>query len=660
MKRSPVTNKPYLNEAVIGNSSMLIALGSTGEIYRMWWPNIDMPQHVESWKSGIRLTNGSETSWIEEREDWTHHQSYVAKTNILQTTATYRNQEELPLTVVNTDWVLPNKDVLLRHYQFTNSSTSKLEIEFFVCASLTVAEGRHYHTVSFEPDIDGLVYFRQNYAFTLSSANVCKGYTTGNVFAQVATGHLNGNSIAMESEGALSYRIQIPAKSTVDFPIYLASGHTIQEAKQNLVETKELSVTSLFEETKEYWTAYLEKTISLQHLDQQAIQIYERSLLVFALMSDRKTGTVIAAPEFDEAFVECGGYAYCWGRDAAFIATAFDQAGLTHLSRSFYQWALTAQDADGSWQQRHYHDGTLAPSWGLQIDEGASLIWGMYQHYLNTSDPAFLHEIWEAVKKGTEFLVEFLDPQTGLPLPSNDLWEERFAEHTYSAAAVYGGISAAAEIAKVMGIEEYATKWSAVAIVLKKAIEDKVFDPKTNRFYRGLKLSVNQQVYEDALQAGRKGYIDQDQKGYQRYVLEIDPILDISLVGLSIPFGILSADDERMVATANAIEETCTSPVVGGIRRYENDDYIGGNPWILTTLWLAQLRIKQGRMEDATRLFQWAIDHASPLGLLPEQVDQQTGEPAWVLPLTWSHAMFVLTAHLFETEYRSNRKTLGE
>ena len=30
------------------------------------------------------------------------------------------------------------------------------------------------------------------------------------------------------------------------------------------------------------------------------------------------------------------------------------------------------------------------------------------------------------------------------------------------------------------------------------------------------------------------------------------------------------------------------------------------------------------------------------LDLLPEQVSRDDGRPAWVIPLTWSHAMFVL------------------
>ena len=34
---------------------------------------------------------------------------------------------------------------------------------------------------------------------------------------------------------------------------------------------------------------------------------------------------------------------------------------------------------------------------------------------------------------------------------------------------------------------------------------------------------------------------------------------------------------------------------------------------------------------------------ATPLGLLPEQVTDD-GEPAWVVPLAWSHAMLLLAA----------------
>jgi len=110
-----------------------------------------------------------------------------------------------------------------------------------------------------------------------------------------------------------------------------------------------------------------------------------------------------------------------------------------------------------------------------------------------------------------------------------------------------------------------------------------------------------------------------------------------------VPFDLFPADDERVAKTAAAVERYLGTSPAGGIKRYEDDPYIGGNPWIITTLWLARYLVKAGRMEEALRWFRWAVDHRTELDLLPEQVDRNTGKPAWVVPLTWSHAMFVLT-----------------
>jgi glucoamylase len=77
--------------------------------------------------------------------------------------------------------------------------------------------------------------------------------------------------------------------------------------------------------------------------------------------------------------------------------------------------------------------------------------------------------------------------------------------------------------------------------------------------------------------------------------------------------------------------------------RYSGDHYRGGNPWIICTLWLAQYYIQLGDRKRAVQLLDWAVDHRTRLDLLPEQIDRDTGEPAWVVPLAWSHAMYILT-----------------
>nr|WP_255654889.1 glycoside hydrolase family 15 protein [Cohnella sp. REN36] len=319
------------------------------------------------------------------------------------------------------------------------------------------------------------------------------------------------------------------------------------------------------------------------------------------------------------------------------------------MSTRFYEWTLTAQDADGSWQQRHYHDGSLAPSWGLQIDEGASILWGMHQHYLALADEAkapFLGSVWEAVRKGTDYLLGFLDPENGLPRASRDLWEEREGQHTYSSAAAYAGLNAAASLAELVGDPTLAGRAREAAERIAESIRTLCWNEEGGVFYRGVNLTVTPEGYARAEAEGLVVSRLFGNKGYVRHRLARDPIVDVSLLGCAVPFGVVPPDHDQAVRTAEAVERTLTVPGVGGIKRYENDAYIGGNPWILTTLWLAQYRAANRQQEEARRLLDWAVAHRAPSGLLPEQVDRETGAPAWVVPLTWSHAMFILTVHM--------------
>ena len=81
--------------------------------------------------------------------------------------------------------------------------------------------------------------------------------------------------------------------------------------------------------------------------------------------------------------------------------------------------------------------------------------------------------------------------------------------------------------------------------------------------------------------------------------------------------------------------------------RYGHDSYRGGNPWILCTLWLAWQELMQGNQLAAHNLYQWVLNHRTALDLLAEQIDRVTGKPNWVVPLAWSHAMFILVSKLF-------------
>ena len=372
------------------------------------------------------------------------------------------------------------------------------------------------------------------------------------------------------------------------------------------------------------------------------VALYRRSLLVFKLMADEQTGAVIAAPEFDPAFTACGGYAYCWGRDAGYITVAMDLAGYHDLAAAFYRWAQSAQEPEGWWMHRHYASGHWGPSWGLlQVDETGSILYGMAVHARLHGGEAFAASVWENVRRAADWLVGHVG-SSGLTCRAYDLWEERVAELTYSTAAVAAGLKAAAELALMVGEAEAAACYAAAAESLRAALlREGVRD---GRFLRGRYLEVSEGEYLAALAAGRLVRQRLGPKALPVYELAEDPILDTSLLGISTPFGVVGASEPVMAATAQAVLESLWAAPAGGLKRYEGDRYRDGNPWILTTLWYGLYAADSGDFETARQMLDWAVLRQNGAGLLPEQIDPVTGAPAWVVPLTWSHAMFVLLA----------------
>lgn len=629
----------YFNDAIIGNSGMLVCLTRNGELTRLFWPNIDYPQHFEKMATGIFYTGQkNSTSWFYE-DNWHHTQYYVEDTNILKTICEDGGRG---LRVEQTDFVLKDRDVMVRRYVIENIGPNEVDLGF-VQYSSTVSTTPELRSTLFDFNVDALIHYRHNYYISISSDSEVVQFQLGNnAFDCARYTELYGyDSIGMMKDGAMSFNIgKIEPGGKKTFNLFICASHTLKGVKELVRWCRKMNVDEEYEKTRKYWLDFLKNARLIVTGDKNIDNLYKRSILVFKLMSDERTGGLLASAEIDEGFTRCGRYAYCWGRDAAFITGALDTAGLTEAVDKFYQWAVMTQDDDGSWQQRYHMDGNLAPSWGLQIDETGTLIWGMLKHYEVTKNIDFLKSMWESIKKGVEFLTRFIDSDTGLPAPSYDLWEERVGEHTYSSAAVYAGIKAGAEAARILGAsEELIEKWEKVASDMKASIEKNFWRDEAGRFIRSVRTKLNPWGSEHSPYTT---VIKVNEKGYFRDVTLEDWTIDVSLLGVSIPFGVFDVHDERVKKTVEAIERALTSHPVGGIKRYENDNYIGGNPWVLATLWVALYYIEIKEYEKAKDYLRWATKSCTALGLLPEQVSKDNGEPCWVIPLTWSHAMYVL------------------
>lgn len=640
--------KSYINDGIIGNSRILGCLTKEGELHRLFWPNIDHMQHIEKLECGIVLGGISEETHFLMEEQFEKKQMYVQGTNIIKTTFT---NEGLGLKIEQVDFCLLDKDVLIRQYHIENLGDEEKDVRWMLY-SASVSSPAHMTGTLFNFEHEALIHYQRNQYMSISSnLSVESFHLGGEVRAAAKSGKLNSSECTlMVSEGALSWDLgKLEPKGTKSLTLQICFEYTYKALKSALSEVRNLEGYSLYQLTEKYWLKFLEENCTKKSKNKLYDRLYERTLLVFKLMYDEKSGGLMAAPEMDEHLVECGRYAYCWGRDAAFIADALDKCGLNKEVEHFFYYATSIQEENGSWLQRYCMDGNLAPSWGLQIDETGALIYGMWKHYEQTKNEQFLNNVWDSVELGADFLLSFIDPETGLTKPSHDLWEERWGEHTYSAASVHAGLISAIKIAKCLHTfdSEKMNRWETAAKHLKASIERELWDEEQECFLRGIRT----RLYPDAKMKDVETIIvPANNKGAMKEVVCKDTVVDVSLIGLVVPFGVLDVQDERMIKTVQKIEKVLTSNKVGGIRRYEDDEYIGGNPWVLASLWVALYHVEKKNFDKAVEYFDWAVKSRTELDLLPEQICKETGKPIWIVPLTWSHAMFALVYHELQKE----------
>ena len=539
--------------AILGNGSLLATLSARADVERLFWPSVDRGSHLGELRFGVDL-------------DGVVEQSYLVDANVLLTRSA---------DVELTDLVPELEPVLLRRIR-GRARNGRLVVD---CRpELDGARG------GLAASVDGnrVVFYRRDVAFAVGAVGA-DAFATG----------------LGETEGGIS----VPFDG--DVVVALAFGKSSREAVARLDAALQQDFDELVSSRVRHDAGRLARAESSANGDVGSL--YRRSLLALELLADRNTGAVIAAPELDPEFEHSGGYGFVWGRDLAFIVLAFLAAGRDDLARRALRWLPTAQEPEGLWLQRHWTNGSLAPSWCRhQLDETGAILFAYEAAWQRLADERLDVELWPSARRAADFLLGTIE-EDGLPVATADLWEEREGRHAFTAAAIYGGLRAAGSFA-LRHEPALADGYDAAAAIVRDAIERELWSDFHGRYLRSLG----------------------------------DPTLDVSLLGLAWPFAAVDPGGERMRATVAALQSELGCPA-GSLRRYAGDTYAGGNRWVLAALWLGLWHRQIGDSAGLDRSLEYALSAQTQLGLLPEQVTDE-GEPAWVVPLAWSHAMLLLAA----------------
>lgn len=618
----------YYNDAIIGNQNILASFTKQGEILRLLYPTRDYKQMIDFFRVGLKI-NDSRLVYLHDDINNIYMQQYEEDTNILNTEIlnTYFN-----LKVLQTDYASIKENVLVKKYKFTNENTIDLNLNFLVHSSLTsTPENR----VSGMCRNDALIQYNHEHMLCTFSKEKLLSSQINNSKANIEDGKIwDKDYVGMSENSSISYDLgTLKPNETREFELYIF----IEDSKiglNNLEKTidriRKIDFRTEYEAVKKYWKKYvkdhngLELDLAETPKNRKIKQIYTRTILLYSLLVNHETGGISAAVEVDENLKQCGGYQYCWPRDAVFITTAMDILKMKKEVEKFYKsFCKNTQSRNGMWEQRFFTDGRLAPCWGYQIDETASVIIGVYNHYKVIEDKKFLKDNLKMCEKAITFLKKYVEDvfqETNKCGISYDLWEEYEGVNLYAISSIFASFNAMIKI-----YEELKEEFTKNRVKQENVNKEK-------ETLRNLSVKLREYIL--------KNFYDESKKSLVRN-LE-DKTLDISILGTVIPFELFSPKDKKILNTVERINMTLRT-YTGGYKRFETDTYREGKPWIIATLWIAEYYLEIGEKQKAKECFDFVVKTSTEHGFLAEQINNSTMQPDWVIGLGWSHAMFIET-----------------
>lgn len=641
----------------LGNGNVLVGFDYRGQVRDLYYPFVGQTNHI-SGASGnfvhrIGIHTGDAMVWLDD-PTWTVTVG-APGTSVI---GAFLMENATHSVVIQTKDIVHNEqNVLVRNFTITNTAPTARTLKFYVSQQFRIAESRRGDTALYDPRVGAIIHYKDNDTFLVNAT--CDGvqfseYNIGlfgiegkeGTFYDAYDGILEKNPIehgSVDSIIGFTCELESGASTEIDYWIVCADSIPAVHALDEYVRTE--TPERLIRSVDAYWQAWLTKQArNISVLPTELQTLYYRSLAIMRVHTDNRGG-IIASSDTDMLHHGRDTYSYVWPRDAALIAHAFDVSGYHEVAERFFKFIATCQEPDGYVMHKYLTDGSLGSSWHpwmqngvpklpIQEDETATLLVMLWKHYELVRDVEYIESLYNTfIEPAARFISEYIEPVTGLPQGSFDLWEEKYGTSTYTTASVYAALVAATKFASLLGKENDARTYTAIAQRMLQAIETYLYDDSLGMF-------VKQVRHND----------DGD--------LEYDKTIDTSSLYGVLLFEVFEVDDPRIVRSVQTVTERLqVSGESRGFVRYERDNYYTlqtagtPNPWVITTLWIARYYIsaakRQRDLKQAFEILEWTASHAAPGGTLAEQMNPHTREHLSTAPLVWSHAEYVLAINAY-------------
>lgn len=628
---------------VLSNGQLFVGLDESGLVHDFYYPYVGLEN----------LTNARSTQhkigvWVDGNFKWTDDGSWEIRVDFeidaLISDITLRSND-LAVTLHLQDYIDSNSNSLIRHITVTNDTDIERDVRIFMHQVFEISRDGRADTALYVPDAHYLLDYKGRYCL-LVAGKFADGeefdqYAVGNygiegkagTFLDAEDGELSENAVehgGVDSVIRFKKRIRGRQSTVIDYWIVAASSQSNAENTHNGFKHEDMS--ERLRHVRKYWQEWIVgRDIDIPDFHKRSLQ---HSMLIVKAHCDIR-GSVLASG--DSSIFNYGRdyYCYCWPRDAVYALWPFIRLRHFDEAQKFIHFARDIMNKDGYLMHKYQPDRAIGSTWhplvhgrrqelAIQEDETACVLFMIGEYLEASKDTLFVENLYQGfIVPCANFLANFIDEDTGLPHATYDLWEEKFLTTTYTVCTVIAGLEAAAKIAVHLDFADDGMRWEKAA--------------------DGIRSKLDLLYHADGYFV--KGFLLQEDG-----TLEYDNTLDISSLYGPYMYANLPMDDPRLLSTVEHVEKRIlnTSPS-GGVIRYEHDNYFLtkrefiGNPWAVSTLWLAQYYATAGRTSDAKALLDWVLARELPSGVLSEQFDPENGTPLGVSPLVWSHAELINT-----------------
>jgi GH15 family glucan-1,4-alpha-glucosidase len=359
-----------------------------------------------------------------------------------------------------------------------------------------------------------------------------------------------------------------------------------------------------------------------------------RSGLILKLLSNPDTGAIAAAattslPE------RIGGsrnwdYRFSWVRDASFTDQALFHLGHIQEARKFRTWIMKIVKEAGDprdirtvyalHENQNLEERVLEHLSGYEgsrpvrigNDAARQKQLDIFGEMLNAIYDTTRHGE-EVSEKGWTFFKHLVDYVCAVwNTKDSGIWEMRGAPRhfVYSKLMCWVAVDRGIRIAQTKRFDAPLKTWCEIRNSIYETILEKGFNAKRNSFVQSF---------------------DSD---------------NIDATGLLIsPMGLLPHHDPRIQGTIDAVLEKLATKN-GLVYRYEGDDGLpaGEGCFLLCSFWLIKVLALSKRIEEAEKIFSNVLGYISPLGLLSEEVEPESGRLIGNIPQAFSHIGVVNSA----------------